>query len=176
MATIQLNNVTKNFGGVEVIHGANLSVEDGEFVVFVGPSGCGKSTLLRLLSGLEDLSSGEIAIDGARVDHLPPAQRGLAMVFQSYALYPHMTVYQNMSYALKVARKSKQEIDQRVRAAAEILQLTEYLESKAKKRFLAVSDSGLPLAVQLFANRVCFCLMSLCQIWTRSCGFRCASS
>ena len=132
MATIQLNNVTKNFGGVEVIHGANLSVEDGEFVVFVGPSGCGKSTLLRLLSGLEDLSSGEIAIDGARVDHLPPAQRGLAMVFQSYALYPHMTVYQNMSYALKVARKSKQEIDQRVRAAAEILQLTEYLDRKPK--------------------------------------------
>ncbi|MCF4097379.1 ABC transporter ATP-binding protein [Maritalea mediterranea] len=132
MATIELRDVTKDFGGVQVIHGANLSIEDNEFVVFVGPSGCGKSTLLRLLSGLEELSAGEIYIDGERIDHLPPARRGLAMVFQSYALYPHMTVYQNMSYALKVARKSKQEIEEKVRAAAEILQLTELLDRKPK--------------------------------------------
>ncbi len=132
MATIELRDVTKDFGGVQVIHGANLSIEDNEFVVFVGPSGCGKSTLLRLLSGLEELSSGEIHIDGERVDHLPPARRGLAMVFQSYALYPHMTVFQNMSYALKVAKKSKQEIETKVHAAAEILQLTELLDRKPK--------------------------------------------
>lgn len=132
MATIELRDVTKDFGGVQVIHGANLSIEDNEFVVFVGPSGCGKSTLLRLLSGLEELSSGEIHIDGERVDHLPPARRGLAMVFQSYALYPHMTVFQNMSYALKVAKKSKQEIEAKVHAAAEILQLTELLDRKPK--------------------------------------------
>lgn len=132
MAQIELRNVTKQFGGVPVIHGANMSVEDNEFVVFVGPSGCGKSTLLRLMSGLEELTSGEIYIDGVRVDHLPPARRGLAMVFQSYALYPHMSVYQNMSYALKVAKKSKQEIDEKVRAAAEILQLTELLDRRPK--------------------------------------------
>ncbi len=98
----------------------------------LAPSGCGKSTLLRLMSGLEELTSGEIYIDGVRVDHLPPARRGLAMVFQSYALYPHMSVYQNMSYALKVAKKSKQEIDEKVRAAAEILQLTELLDRRPK--------------------------------------------
>jgi ABC-type sugar transport system ATPase subunit len=132
MATIELRDVTKDFGGVQVIHGANLSVQDNEFVVFVGPSGCGKSTLLRLLSGLEELSSGEIYIDGERIDHLPPARRGLAMVFQSYALYPHMNVFQNMSYALKVAKKSKQEIEEKVHAAAEILQLTELLDRKPK--------------------------------------------
>ena len=132
MAGIELRNVRKSFGDVEVIPGANLRIEDNEFVVFVGPSGCGKSTLLRLLAGLEDLTDGEIRIDGERIDHLPPSKRGLAMVFQTYALYPHMTVYQNMSYALKVAKASKDEMDQKVRKAAEILQLTAYLDRKPK--------------------------------------------
>ncbi|CCN38482.1 Lactose transport ATP-binding protein lacK [Vibrio nigripulchritudo SO65] len=132
MAGIELRSVKKRFGDVEVIPGANLSIKDNEFVVFVGPSGCGKSTLLRLLAGLEDLTDGAIEIDGDRVDHLPPSKRGLAMVFQTYALYPHMTVYQNMSYALKVAKAPKAEIDQKVRQAAEILQLTDYLDRKPK--------------------------------------------
>lgn len=132
MADIALRSVKKRFGDVEVIPNANLEIKDREFVVFVGPSGCGKSTLLRLIAGLEDLTSGEIEIDGQRVDHLSPSKRGLAMVFQSYALYPHMTVYQNMSYALKVARTPKAETDRKVREAAEILQLTDYLDRKPK--------------------------------------------
>ncbi len=132
MAGIEMRRVKKRFGDVEVIPGVDLSIKDNEFVVFVGPSGCGKSTLLRLLAGLEDLTDGSIEIDGERVDHLPPSKRGLAMVFQTYALYPHMTVYQNMSYALKVAKAPKEEIDRKVHHAAEILQLSEYLDRKPK--------------------------------------------
>ena len=98
MADVKMSSIYKSFGNTEVIHGVDLEVEDHEFVVFVGPSGCGKSTLLRLIAGLEDVSQGEIEIDSQRVDHLPPAKRGIAMVFQSYALYPHMNVYQNMSF------------------------------------------------------------------------------
>ncbi|MCZ4274146.1 ABC transporter ATP-binding protein [Maritalea porphyrae] len=132
MAQIELRGVTKQFGDVKVIHGADLVIEGNEFVVFVGPSGCGKSTLLRLLSGLEEQTAGEIYIDGERIDHLPPAKRGLAMVFQSYALYPHMTVFENMSYALRVAKKSKAFIAEKVGEAAETLQLTELLDRKPK--------------------------------------------
>jgi len=133
MAMIALRNVRKSFGRVEVIRGADLRINDSEFVVFVGPSGCGKSTLLRLLAGLENLTEGAVDIDGARVDHLPPAKRGIAMVFQTYALYPHMTVRQNMSYALRVAGAAKDEIESKVRSAAGILQLTDYLDRKPKE-------------------------------------------
>ena len=132
MASIEMQGVRKHFGEVVVIPGTDLTIKDNEFVVFVGPSGCGKSTLLRLLAGLEDLSGGAIQIDGERIDHLSPSKRGLAMVFQTYALYPHMTVYQNMSYALRVAKAPKDEIDRKVREAAEILQLTDYLDRKPK--------------------------------------------
>jgi multiple sugar transport system ATP-binding protein len=132
MAKIELRAVHKAFGKTQVIRDASLTVEDNEFVVFVGPSGCGKSTLLRLLSGLDDVTSGEILIDDERVEHLPPSKRGIAMVFQSYALYPHMTVYENMSYSLRVARQPKAEIDKTVRKAAEILQLTELLDRRPK--------------------------------------------
>ncbi|NOR60869.1 MAG: sn-glycerol-3-phosphate ABC transporter ATP-binding protein UgpC [Rhodobacteraceae bacterium] len=132
MANIELRGVNKQFGDIKVIKDVSLTVEDNEFVVFVGPSGCGKSTLLRLIAGLEDLTSGEIHIDDARIDHLAPAARGLAMVFQSYALYPHFTVGQNMGYALRVAKEDKASIDKKVRAAAEILQLTDYLDRKPK--------------------------------------------
>ena len=132
MAAIEMRGVKKSFGDTEVIHGADISIGDNEFVVFVGPSGCGKSTLLRLLAGLEDLTDGKIEIDGERIDHLTPSKRGLAMVFQTYALYPHMTVFQNMSYALKVARTPKDEMERKVREAAETLQLTEYLDRKPK--------------------------------------------
>ncbi len=132
MATIEMRSVCKQFGETKVIRDVNLSIADNEFVVFVGPSGCGKSTLLRLFSGLEELSSGEMYIDGERVDHLPPAKRGLAMVFQSYALYPHMTVAQNMGYSLKVAGETKEEIRRKVEKAANILQLTDLLDRKPK--------------------------------------------
>ncbi len=132
MAKVELRGVNKQFGTTRVIKDVSLSVEDHEFVVFVGPSGCGKSTLLRLIAGLEDVTSGEIHIDNARIDHLAPAARGVAMVFQSYALYPHFTVAQNMGYALRVAKEDKATIARKVKEAAEILQLSDYLDRKPK--------------------------------------------
>ena len=130
MGYIELNEVTKNFGDLQVIKPLNLEIKDGEFTVFVGPSGCGKSTLLRLIAGLEDLTSGSIKIDGNEASDTPPAKRGLAMVFQSYALYPHMNVYKNIAFPLKMVGLEKEAIDKKVREAAEILNLTEYLERK----------------------------------------------
>ncbi|WP_434612689.1 ABC transporter ATP-binding protein [Tabrizicola sp. M-4] len=130
MGKIQLTQVRKSFGEVDVIPGIDLSIEDGEFVVFVGPSGCGKSTLLRLIAGLEDTTSGTIAIDGKDATNLPPAKRGLAMVFQSYALYPHMTVRKNIAFPLKMAGMSEQEQTARVERAAKVLNLTSYLDRR----------------------------------------------
>ncbi|MFQ5971793.1 MAG: ABC transporter ATP-binding protein, partial [Alphaproteobacteria bacterium] len=133
MVDVSLRNVVKRFGSLETIHGVDLDVNDQEFVVFVGPSGCGKSTLLRLIAGLEDITQGELFIDNDRVNDLPPAKRGIAMVFQSYALYPHMSVYENMAFGLKLAKTEKAEIDRRVRQAAEILQITNLLDRKPKE-------------------------------------------
>ncbi len=130
MGKITLTSVRKSFGEVDVIPSLDLSIENGEFVVFVGPSGCGKSTLLRLIAGLEDTTSGTIAIDGADATDLPPAKRGLAMVFQSYALYPHMTVRKNIAFPLKMAGMSVEDIDKKVNAAAHVLNLTNYLDRK----------------------------------------------
>jgi multiple sugar transport system ATP-binding protein len=127
MAKLELKGVRKSFQSLEVIHGVDLTVEDGSFTVFVGPSGCGKSTLLRMIAGLEDLSSGEVHIGGIRCDHLLPSARGMAMVFQSYALYPHMSVYENLRFGLVNQKIPKPEIDARIRRAAEILQITELL-------------------------------------------------
>ena len=132
MADVRLTGVTKRFGTTEVLKGIDLEIEDGEFVVFVGPSGCGKSTLLRTIAGLEEASGGEIAIGGKRVNDLSPSERGIAMVFQSYALYPHMSVYENMAFGLKLAKADKAEIDRRVRAAADTLNITDYLDRKPK--------------------------------------------
>ena len=132
MAELQLKGVRKSFGSVEVIKGVDLDSRPGEFVVFVGPSGCGKSTLLRLIAGLEDITGGSLLFDGTVVNDLPPSKRGIAMVFQSYALYPHMTVYDNMAFGMKIARENKAEIDRRVKQAAEILQLTNYLDRLPK--------------------------------------------
>jgi len=120
--------VIKSFGSVEAIKGVDLDIAPGAFVVFVGPSGCGKSTLLRLIAGLEEITDGTIAIDGEVVNSLPPARRGVAMVFQSYSLYPHMTVYDNIAFGLKIGGDGKADIDKRVREAAEILQITEFLD------------------------------------------------
>jgi multiple sugar transport system ATP-binding protein len=130
MASLQLKQVVKQFDTVRVIHGVDLQVADGEFTVFVGPSGCGKSTLLRMICGLEDVTSGDILIDGARVNHLRAADRELAMVFQSYALYPHMTVHQNMAFGLENIGTAKAEIDKRVGAAAKLLRLDTLLQRK----------------------------------------------
>lgn len=128
MAGLTLRDVRKSYGEVQVMHGVDLDISDGEFVVFVGPSGCGKSTLLRMIAGLEEISDGTVAIGDRIVNEVAAAKRGVAMVFQTYALYPHMTVYKNMAFGLKQAKTDPAEIDRRVRAAAEILQITDYLD------------------------------------------------
>jgi ABC-type sugar transport system ATPase subunit len=133
MAGLLLRDVKKAYGTVKVLHGINLDIKSGEFIVFVGPSGCGKSTLLRLIAGLEDITSGTLQIDGKVVNQLAPSKRGIAMVFQSYALYPHMTVYDNMAFGMKIGGGGKEEIDRRVREAADILQITPYLERLPKQ-------------------------------------------
>ena len=130
MTHVIIENVNKNYGDLRVIHDVNLQIEKGEFVVFVGPSGCGKSTLLRLIAGLDKLSSGEISIAGRTVMDLPPSKRGIAMVFQSYALYPHMSVFGNMAFSLELQRLPKNEIHRRVLDAAKILQMEHLLERR----------------------------------------------
>ena len=130
MGSITLNQVTKSFGEVNVIPPLDLEIEDGEFVVFVGPSGCGKSTLLRLIAGLEDVTSGMISIDGKDATMVPPAKRGLAMVFQSYALYPHMSVRKNIAFPMKMAKMPLDEQNRRIENAAKVLNLTDYLDRR----------------------------------------------
>ncbi|OWV27709.1 ABC transporter ATP-binding protein [Halomonas campaniensis] len=132
MATLQLNNIVKDFGGTQVIKGVDLEVKDREFVVFVGPSGCGKSTLMRMIAGLESATSGDILIDGERINDVGPADRGLAMVFQSYALYPHMSVEDNMGFSMRLAKVPTAERREKVLAAARILQLEELLDRKPR--------------------------------------------
>ena len=127
MARVQVSGVTKKYGAIQVMHGVNVEIDDGEFVVLVGPSGCGKSTLLRMIAGLEQISDGEIRIGDRVVNDLPPKERDIAMVFQSYALYPHKTVAENMGFPLLMAKRPKAEIKEKVRNAAEILDLTNYL-------------------------------------------------
>ena len=130
MGSLKLENIRKSFGKVEVLKGIDLEVKDGEFVIFVGPSGCGKSTLLRVIAGLEDASTGSVRIDGAEVSATPPAKRGIAMVFQSYALYPHLNVRDNMSLGLKQAGTPAKEIAERVQRASAMLSLGDYLERR----------------------------------------------
>ncbi len=132
MAHVQLRDVAKSYGNVAVLRDVNLDIADGEFVVFVGPSGCGKSTLLRMIAGLEDITAGDLFIGGRRVNDIPPAERGIAMVFQSYALYPHMTLYDNMAFGLKLAKVPKAEIDSAVQHAAKILHIEHLLDRKPK--------------------------------------------
>jgi multiple sugar transport system ATP-binding protein len=130
MAGLELNQLYKSYGAVEVIKGVDLTIDDGEFVVFVGPSGCGKSTLLRMIAGLEDISGGELSIGGRVVNDVEPRDRGIAMVFQNYALYPHMTVYDNVGFGLKLAGTPKDVRDRKIREAARILQMEHLLERK----------------------------------------------
>ncbi|GAA6143691.1 ABC transporter ATP-binding protein [Hydrogenophaga sp. 5NK40-0174] len=133
MAYLQLQGIEKYFGEHRAIKGVDLTIEQGEFIVFVGPSGCGKSTLLRLIAGLEHIDGGSLILDGNDITHLPSSKRDLAMVFQSYALYPHMSVYENMSFALKLAKVDKAVIREKVERAADILNLTPYLERTPKE-------------------------------------------
>ena len=133
MAKIQLKNVKKSYGAVDVIKGIDLTVEKGEFMVFVGPSGCGKSTLLRLISGLEEITAGDLLFDNERVNNLIPSKRGIAMVFQSYALYPHMNVYDNMAFGMKLAKSNPADMDKRVRDAARLLQIEHLLDRLPKQ-------------------------------------------
>ena len=129
---VRLRGIKKRYGKLEVIHGVDLDIEAGEFVVFVGPSGCGKTTLLRMIAGLEEISEGDLQIAGDRVNDVPSSRRGVAMVFQSYALYPHKTVYDNLAFGLKIAKVPKDEIDRRVQAASQILQISDYLKRLPK--------------------------------------------
>ncbi len=133
MAQVHLENVKKRFGKTEVIHGVNVDIDDGEFIVIVGPSGCGKSTLLRMVGGLETVSEGEVRINNVRMNEKEPMDRDIAMVFQNYALYPHMSVRQNMAYSLKIAKLSKSDIESKVAEAARMLQLEPYLDRKPKE-------------------------------------------
>ena len=133
MGAIRLQEVTKTFGETTVIHGVSIEVGEGEFVVFVGPSGCGKSTLLRLIAGLEDMTSGAVFIDGVDASGLPPARRGLSMVFQSYALYPHMSVFGDIAFPLRMAGLERAAIRDKVEKAARVLNLVDYLHRKPRQ-------------------------------------------
>ena len=132
MANLTLRNIKKSYGKIDVIHGIDLDIESGEFIVFVGPSGCGKSTLLRMIAGLEEITDGSLMIGDEVVNDVVPAERGVAMVFQSYALYPHMTVFDNMAFGLRQAKVKQDEIESRVKAAAQSLQITDYLDRLPK--------------------------------------------
>jgi multiple sugar transport system ATP-binding protein len=178
MGNITLKNVSKSFGATSIIPGLDLVIENGEFVVFVGPSGCGKSTLLRLIAGLEDTSGGSINIDGRDVTGEAPAKRKLAMVFQSYALYPHMTVAKNIGFPLKMAGEDKATIDRKVADAARVLNLTNYLERRPAS-CPAASASASRSAAPSFASRRPSCSTSRCRTSTprfaARCGWRSAS-
>ena len=159
MAEVTVSDVRKSYGNVEVLHGVDIAIADGEFVVLVGPSGCGKSTLLRMVAGLEPITSGTIAIGERVVNQVPPKDRDIAMVFQSYALYPHKTVEQNMAFALKLRKTDPSVVRERVDTAAEILGLEPYLKRWA----------GLSCAIRRSS-----CSTSPCPTWMPSCGCRCA--
>ena len=174
MATLTLDAVRKSYGEREVVHGITCGVADGELVVVVGPSGCGKSTLLRMVAGLEPVTSGTVLIDGRIVNAVEPKDRDIAMVFQNYALYPHMSVYDNMAYGLKMRKMRRTEIRERVERAAGILQLRDLLAA-SRGSFPAGSASGWRWGARSSATRRFFYSMNPCRTSMRSCGSRCAS-
>ena len=149
MASVSFSRVEKSFGATKVLHGISLDIADGEFMVLVGPSGCGKSTLLRMIAGLEEITSGEIRIGERRVNDVPPKERDIAMVFQNYALYPHMTVRQNLAFSLMLAKKDKATVDAKVGRAAEILALSALMDryprqlSGGQRQRVAISSFGI---------------------------------
>jgi len=167
-----MNTVTRDLASdaqVDVIHGIDLAIREGEFIVFVGPSGCGKSTLLRMIAGLENLSGGEIRIDGRRVNDVPASERDLAMVFQSYALYPHMSVAKNLSFGLENLRVDKREIKERVDSASKLLQI-EALMSRKPGQLSGGQRQRVAIGRAIVRQP---CSMSRYQIWMRSCAFKC---
>lgn len=174
MASVQLRNVTKAWGDVVVSKDINLDIHEGEFVVFVGPSGCGKSTLLRMIAGLETITSGDLYIGETRMNDIPPAERGVGMVFQSYALYPHLSVAENMSFGLKLAGAKKEVMNQRVNQVAEVLQLAHLLERKPKA-LSGGSASAWRLVVRWWRNRACSCSMNPFLTLMPRCVCRCVS-
>ena len=183
MATVSLKNVKKIYDNkVTAVHDFNLEIADKEFIVLVGPSGCGKSTTLRMIAGLEDISEGDLVIGGKRMNDVEPKDRDIAMVFQSYALYPHMTVYENMAFALKLRKVPKEEIDKKVREAAEILDITQYLDRKPKalsggqRQRVAIGRAIVrdPQVFLMDEPPVSYTHLSRCPTWTPSCATRCA--
>ena len=173
MGNIVLRNVNKSFGATTIIPNIDLDIADGEFVVFVGPSGCGKSTLLRLIAGLEDMTSGKISIDGRDVTEEAPAERKLAMVFQSYALYPHMTVRNNIAFPLKMAGEAKAVIDKKVNDAARILNLDQLPRPPAETALRRPAPARGDRPRHRPPARTPSCSTSRCPISTRHCAARC---
>ena len=175
MAEVRLVNVHKAFGETQVLKDINLQVRDGEFMVFVGPSGCGKSTLLRTIAGLEDISGGELSIGGKVVNDVPPAERGVAMVFQSYALYPHMDLYENMAFGLKLAKMPKDEIDRLVHQAAKILNI-DHLLSRKPKDLSGGQRQRVAIGRAIVRKPEVFLFDERCPTWTPPCACACATS
>ncbi len=174
MASVTIDKVRKAFGPVEVIHGVDIDIDDGEFVVLVGPSGCGKSTLLRMIAGLEGISGGEILIDDVVVNKVPPKERDIAMVFQNYALYPHMKVYDNMAFSMKLRKAPESEIGPRVREAAEILGLTPLLD-RYPRQLSGGQRQRVAMGRAIVRNPQVFLFDEpLVAISTPSCGSPCA--
>ena len=174
MTDLTFNAVRKSFGPLEIVKGIDLAVKSGEFVVFVGPSGCGKSTLLRMIAGLESVTSGQIVIGGEDVTNTPPAQRGIAMVFQSYALFPHMNVGENISFGMRLAHQPRELIAKRVNEVADILQIKHLLDRRPKQ-LSGGSGSAWRSAVPSSAIPRCSCSTSRFRTSTRRCACRCGS-
>jgi multiple sugar transport system ATP-binding protein len=172
MATVDIRNVRKAFGSVEVLHGVSVDIADSEFVVLVGPSGCGKSTLLRMIAGLENINAGEIAIGKRVVNTLPPKDRDVAMVFQNYALYPHMTVFDNMAFSMKLANAPAAVMEREVQRAAQILGL-EQLLNRYPRQLSGGQRQQSPWGAPSCAIRRSFCSMNRCPTSMPSYAFRC---
>ena len=176
MAGLSLKNIYKIYSGnVTAVSDFNLEIEDKEFIILVGPSGCGKSTTLRMIAGLEEISKGELYIGDRLVNNVPPKDRDIAMVFQNYALYPHMTVFDNMAFGLKLRKVPKDQIKRRVEEAARILDISHLLDRK-RRRSPAVSVSVSPWVVPSCVSRRSSCLTNRCPTWTLSCVRRCVPS
>lgn len=174
MASVELKNLKKAYGDVEVIRGIDMQIQYGEFCVFVGPSGCGKSTLLRMISGLEPITSGDIEIEGSVVNKIPAADRGLAMVFQSYALYPHMTVRQNLSFGLENINTPKAEIAEKIHAVATMLQIDMLLDRRPKD-LSGGQRQRVAIGRAVVREPKVFCSTSLCRTLMPNCAWICAA-
>ena len=174
MASVTIQGVKKNFGEVPILHGVDIEIQDGSFTVLVGPSGCGKSTLLRMIAGLEQINGGEIRIGDKRVNDLPPKERDIAMVFQNYALYPHMSVYNNMAYGLRNRGMKEPEIDARVREAAKFLKSAP-CSTASRGNSPAASASASQWAALSCGSQKCSCSTSRCPTSMPNCASRCGS-